>query len=64
LHFVRRKDRETIFCAFNLSDNPAVITLPDGNWTPIGAELNSAHAGVDGKVRLAAWQPCLALRTG
>lgn len=64
LHFVRRKDRETIFCAFNLSDNPAEITLPDGNWTPIGAELNSAHAGVDGKVRLAAWQPCLALRTG
>ena len=24
-----------IFCAFNLSDQPARVTLPEGNWTPL-----------------------------
>jgi alpha-glucosidase len=37
--------------------------MPAGKWLAIGTELNSAHAGSDGFVRLAAWQPCLALKT-
>ena len=61
LHFVRRHAGETIFCAFNIGETPAEVTLPKGTWLQIGAELNSAHAGADGLVRLGPWQPCLAL---
>ena len=62
LHFTRDHDGETIFCAFNLSDGPATITLPAGNWAQIGQDLHSAD--VSGKtVTLGPWQPCLALRT-
>ncbi len=62
LRFLRRTDDETIFCAFNMSDVPAELTLPKGDWHPVGAELNSAHPGADGKVHLGPWQPCLAFR--
>jgi alpha-glucosidase len=61
LHFTRKHGDETIFCAFNLSDAPATITLPAGTWTQIGSELRSAD--IPGtKVTLAPWQPCLAQR--
>ena len=60
-----------IFCAFNLSDSAAMISLPKGQWTPIGSELGSVvelPAGclyVDDEpgdeVQLAAWQSCIAI---
>ncbi len=61
LRFVRATERETIFCAFNLNDTPAEITLPNGNWFQIGTELNSANVDADGKSWLGPWQPCIAL---
>ncbi len=64
LRFVRSTDAETVFCAFNLSDGPAEVALPRGDWVQIGTELNSSHAGADGRANLGPWQPCLALRAG
>ena len=32
LTFMRTKDQQTIFCAFNLSEKPASVPLPSGNW--------------------------------
>lgn len=62
LHFTRKDADETIFCAFNLSDTPATITLPDGNWSQIGADLHSAEI-TNKTVTLGPWQPCLAQST-
>ncbi|MGR3292208.1 MAG: alpha-amylase family glycosyl hydrolase, partial [Paracoccaceae bacterium] len=64
LQFLRSDGNENIFCAFNLSDEPAYVTLPKGKWVQIGQELNSAHAGADRIVNLGPWQPCLALKIG
>ncbi len=64
LRFFREHEEEHIFCAFNLGDEPAEIAMPAGQWVQIGAELNSAHAGADGIVRLGPWQTCLARRIG
>jgi len=64
LQFIRGNGEEQIFCAFNLSDKPAEVHLPDGKWMQIGAELNSAHAADNGVAGLGPWQPCLAIRVG
>ncbi len=58
----REHEGEHLFCAFNLSDDPARLHLPPGHWLTIGAELNSAAANADGQVELGPWQPCLAIR--
>ncbi len=63
LRFIRRSEGEVVFCAFNLSDEPAHTQLPEGNWVQIGQELNCAHAGAAGIVHLGPWQSCLALKT-
>jgi len=57
--FLRVGD-ETLFCAVNLGSGTGDVVLPDGNWTPIGAELGSVAAGADGRVRLGPWGVCLA----
>ncbi len=62
LSFIRREGNEIIFCAFNLSNEPAYTKLPTGSWAQIGQELNCSHAGADGVVNLGPWQPCLALK--
>ena len=64
LRFLRSDRGEEIFCAFNMSDEPAHAQLPVGKWAQIGQELNCAHAGADGIVNLGPWQPCLALKIG
>ncbi|MEP3296527.1 MAG: alpha-amylase family glycosyl hydrolase [Pseudoruegeria sp.] len=61
LHFQRHQDGTEIFCAFNLSDAPATISLPAGNWQQIGANLGSAPIK-DTSIALAPWQPLLAQR--
>ena len=54
-----RQGEETLFCAFNLGDGEQTITLPEGSWQGIGAELGSQP--VTGRsVTLGAWQICLA----
>lgn len=62
VHFTRSHDGATIFCAFNLSDQPATMDMPAGNWAQIGLELGSAGPQADGKLHLGPWQPCLALK--
>ena len=61
VHFTRSHEGTTIFCAFNLSDQPATMDMPLGNWAQIGLELGSAGPQADGKLHLGPWQPCLAL---
>ena len=63
IYFTRTDGEQTIFCAFNVSETPSDFDLPDGNWTPIGAELGSAHVSADGRLHLGPWQVCLALKT-
>ncbi|SHH13718.1 alpha-glucosidase [Marivita hallyeonensis] len=62
IHFTRTYENETIFCAFNISDDPAVIDMPKGKWAQIGLELGSAGPQPDGKLHLGPWQPSLALK--
>ncbi len=62
LVFTREHEGETIFCAFNLSDEPTRVSLPAGEWVQIGQELNGVHADADGVAHLGPWQPCLALK--
>ncbi|OSQ49337.1 beta-galactosidase BglA [Marivita geojedonensis] len=62
VHFTRSYEGATIFCAFNLSDQPATMDMPSGNWAQIGLELGSAGPQADGKLHLGPWQPCLALK--
>ncbi|ATX68005.1 alpha-glucosidase [Roseinatronobacter bogoriensis subsp. barguzinensis] len=62
LSFFREEAGEELFCAFNLSHDPATLYLPEGNWVPVGQELNSSGAGEDGLVHLGPWQPCLVVR--
>ncbi|MEZ5798478.1 MAG: alpha-amylase family glycosyl hydrolase [Paracoccaceae bacterium] len=51
--FVRQGD-ETIFCAFNLGEDPARVDLPAGTWVQIGTELGSQPVG-GGAVALPGW---------
>lgn len=62
LSFVRSDGHETLFVAVNMSDEPGVVDLPEGNWLQIAAEMNSAGTGPDGRVHLGPWQPCIALK--
>ena len=64
LTFTRKDGGEELFCAFNMGEDAVVIDLPPGQWTPLGAEINGAHAREDGKVALAHWQPSILRRKG
>lgn len=63
VYFTRTAGKQTIFCAFNVSETPSDFDLPEGNWTPIGAELGSAHTSADGRLHLGPWQVFLALKS-
>jgi alpha-glucosidase len=60
LRFLRVEGPNRLLCAFNLSQEPARVSLPAGQWHTVGAELNSAGPAPDGHVHLGPWQPCLA----
>ncbi|WP_434286944.1 alpha-glucosidase [Celeribacter sp. SCSIO 80788] len=62
LSFTRKNDDEELYCVFNLSDQPATLDAPVGNWHHVGSELNSASPMEDGKLHLGPWQPALMLR--
>ena len=61
-HFVRAHGGHAIYCAFNISDTPSEIAMPEGDWHPIGPELGGVQISADGKLNLGPWQPCLAIR--
>ena len=62
LSFIRSDGAAQVFCAFNLSGEPATLDLPEGNWRPLGQEVNAALPMPDGRVHLGPWQPCLMAR--
>jgi alpha-glucosidase len=57
----RRSGEEEIFCAVNLGEFVAEITLPEGDWVNIGTELGS-QAAVGGRATLGPWGVCLVRR--
>ncbi|MDG1279760.1 MAG: alpha-amylase family glycosyl hydrolase [Pseudorhodobacter sp.] len=58
LRFERVDAGQRIFCAFNLSDAAAGLSLPEGDWQPLGADLGSQPA-TGGTAALGPWQFCL-----
>jgi alpha-glucosidase len=62
VHFVRHDENETIFCAFNLGEEPADVPLPQGAWAPIGTDLGTVTKAENGLIHLGPWQSCLALK--
>jgi alpha-glucosidase len=62
VYFTRSHEGQEIFCAFNLSGEPAVLDMPEGTWLDIGLELGSAPVAPDGKLHLGPWQPSLKLK--
>jgi alpha-glucosidase len=59
--FNRTLGNQTIFCAFNISDQPATIEMPTGHWQQIGAELGSVHPLPNNSLCLGPWQPSIAI---
>jgi alpha-glucosidase len=62
LSFIRTDGDRRIFCAFNIGDTPAAVTLPVGGWAEIGNDIGTA-AIRDGHAELGPWQACLAAAT-
>ncbi len=61
VHFIRRSEDETLFCAVNLSDTPSDLPVPPGDWETIGGELGSSAPSPDGQLHLGPWQCCFAV---
>jgi alpha-glucosidase len=59
VQFIRGQGKGAIFAAFNLSDSPATVQWPAGDWRPVGADLNSIPAS-GGKAALPPWGLTLA----
>ncbi|MCI5041885.1 MAG: alpha-amylase family glycosyl hydrolase [Donghicola eburneus] len=57
LSFRRVCEDEELFCAFNMSDQPATIEGPVGNWHTVNTEMGSCGVAEDGKIHLGPWQP-------
>ncbi len=57
LSFRRITEGEELFCAFNMSDQPATIEGPVGNWHTVNTEMGSCGVAEDGKIHLGPWQP-------
>ncbi|MDP5218480.1 alpha-amylase family glycosyl hydrolase [Ruegeria sp. 2205SS24-7] len=56
LSFQRSDASETLFCAFNLGDEPAVATLPDGSWQVVSQGMQGAVSPKGRHAMLGAWQ--------
>ncbi len=61
--FERYNAEETVFCAFNMGDNGAIVDVPPGDWAAIGTELGAA-AFTGGAAALAPWQALFLRREG
>ncbi|WP_341368110.1 alpha-amylase family glycosyl hydrolase [Yoonia sp. BS5-3] len=59
--FVRHDDQQTIFCAFNMSDSAADLSLPTGQWDNAGNTIGGV-APIGGKITLGPWQVCIAAK--
>ena len=56
LTFKRELDGQVLFCAFNLSDDSADISLPAGEWQVVDQQLDGLVAPTGNQVNLQAWQ--------
>ncbi len=61
LHFERTEGVVRVFCAFNLSEEPAEVALPEGAWRQLGDTIGTASIG-GGSASLAPWQAVIAVR--
>ncbi|WP_416369703.1 alpha-amylase family glycosyl hydrolase [Tritonibacter mobilis] len=61
VHFLRSAEAEDIFCAFNLGEAAAEVSLPAGTWEQLGADIGTAEINGD-LVKLGPWQACLVRR--
>ena len=59
VYFTRTHGTETILCAFNLSDDPTSLSLPQGIWAGMGDDLGAASPS-GGMLNLEPWQAGLA----
>jgi alpha-glucosidase len=62
LTFLRTLGGQTMFCAFNLSEEPAIIDMPTGTWHAVGKAVGGADPEMGRRIHLGAWQPCLMLK--
>lgn len=62
LLFERTDGQARVVCAFNLSDAPATVALPEGSWQNIGAAVGAAEPQTK-TVTLGAWQCLIAQKT-
>ncbi|WP_108259735.1 alpha-amylase family glycosyl hydrolase [Mangrovicoccus ximenensis] len=56
--FEREQNEERLFLAFNLSEEPADLAVPKGEWQALGQDVNGAIP-LDGWLHLGPWQPCI-----
>jgi alpha-glucosidase len=61
LVFTRAGDDEELYCAFNLSNENAILEVPAGDWHTIDSEVSKA-APQGGTLNLGPWQPCILQR--
>lgn len=59
LTFERRDDVSRYFVAANLSDSPALVSLPEGQWEEFAGALDTSGSAEGGHVSLEPWQICL-----
>ena len=59
LTFIREGEDETIFCAFNIGETAATVTLPDGAWENTASTLGGADP-CNRTIELSGWQACIA----
>ena len=62
LSFQRRHNKQTLYCAFNLSDTSADVTLPDGKWRPVALNLGACDPKEQKTIPLAPWQVCIMVK--
>ncbi len=63
LSFSRSYRDQEVFCAFNLSDEPNEIELPEGNWVNLGSAVGAADPSQGRRITLAPWQTCVSKRS-
>ena len=61
LSFLRSSEEQTLFCAFNLGEQPADVWLPEGDWQAIASELR-AVSPIGGAVALPGWSFSIVVR--
>jgi len=62
VYFTRSFEGAEIFCAFSVGDDLGDVAMPKGDWTAIAADIGGAQDIASGRVKLDAWQVCIATR--